>query len=509
MVRPDNHADVHRKCSPKPRESGVLPAIDPERLYRYQRALQARTVAESRRSFWVLWVRRYLRFCTDSSLSPEKTEEALRPFLDFLRKSYQPWQCSQAQNAVVLFFTMGEMPSATPAGVASASKHGECPIVRNAGKSETPGQPSDARIAASEWEQALERMSAAIKVKHYSGSTLKNYIGWVRRFRCFFKERRPQSLRSSDAKMYLEHLAIKIRVAASSQNVAFNALRFLYKHVLNIPFEGLADTVRAKRPDKLPEVLSQAECAQLINALDEPCRLIAEILYGCGLRLDEGLSLRVQDIDMQREIVSIRGGKREKDRMLPLPKTVLPRLRKKLVQAEKLHKEDVQNPDYAGVFLPESIEHRSNRFARDPGWYWLFPAPALTQVKETGALRRFHLHSTAVQRTIRTTVREIGIYRRITPHTLRHSFATHLLEAGYTIRQVQELLGHADIRTTMIYTHVAKRAIKPVRSPLDILRDWEREQANAKRARQKKNNAAGLDAYRKKTNDSHEKGDTA
>jgi integron integrase len=209
-----------------------------------------------------------------------------------------------------------------------------------------------------------------------------------------------------------------------------------------------------------------------LNTLEGAFRLIAELLYGCGLRLNEGLSLRIQDIDIAGKKLVVKGGKGNKDRTLPLPEKVIARLKETVARNRRQHLRDLNDEAYEGVFLPEEVERKCPGVAKDYGWYWLFPARELTEIDNGLAKKRYHIHETVFQRQMQEAVKSAGITRRATAHTLRHSFATHLLQAGYDIRQVQELLGHSDVRTTMIYTHVLVPDAKPVRSPLDLMESY-------------------------------------
>jgi integron integrase len=461
---------------PRPQScDSVHGAASESRFRDYQKKLADKKIPRNRRSFWLMWVRKYERFCHERMIKTPWRPDARTAFITSLRGECEPWQCLQAEDAIALFF---EEP--VRKALHASAREEAVPA---------KGAPKGASVSY-QWDQALERMSAALTLQHYAGSTKKNYLLWTRRFRAFCRTRDPRSLRAADAKMFLEHLALQGRIGASSQNVAFNALAFLYKRVLESPFEGLADTLRAKRPKTLPSVLSLAECGAIIDALRDPARLVVELLYGCGLRLEEGLSVRLQDMDLERGVLKVCGGKGEKDRVLPLPKTALPRIRTRLSRSRKQHEQDMRDPVYDGVFLPDSVERQSPLFARQPAWYWLFPAPELTAVDDEESKKRYHLHGTSLQRQVRAAARGAGIDRRITPHTFRHSFATHLLEAGYDIRQVQELLGHADVRTTMIYTHVAQLDSKPVKSPLDIMREKQRK-AKKPNSNTKNDNSSG------------------
>ncbi len=267
---------------------------------------------------------------------------------------------------------------------------------------------------------------------------------------------------------FLSDLAVRRRVSASTQNQASAALLFLYREVLRTPLESPGGVVRAKRPSRLPVVLTRAEVRAVLGQLDRQPHLVALLLYGAGLRLLEALSLRVKDVDLSRGELLVRDGKGGKDRVTMLPSTAAGPLARHLVWVRALHERDLAAGD-GRVALPGALEHKCPAAGREWAWQWVFPASTRYRVPDTGERRRHHLHESAVQRAVRAAVLRAGIPKRATCHTLRHSFATHLLEDGYDIRTVQELLGHADVRTTMIYTHVLNRGGRGVRSPADSL----------------------------------------
>ena len=316
------------------------------------------------------------------------------------------------------------------------------------------------------WDNALLQLQKEIKVRQYSPKTLKTYLGWNRRFRSFLKDKLLDEIDAQDAKNYLQYLAINAKVASTTQNQAFNAMLFFYRHVLKEDFGEHKDTVRAKRKKYLPSVLTFKEIDRIFGKLYYPHSLIAKILYGCGLRISECLNLRIKDIDFEEEILTVRDGKGGKDRVLYLPKKYLQELKAHCGRVEKLYDID-RNNNYDGVFLPNALERKYPSAAKEWSWQWFFPAPRLTNIPKSDINKRYHIHETTFQKAIKAAAKELKFYKRISAHTLRHSYATHLLQKGCDIRTIQEALGHSNIQTTMIYTHLvknspAKKAISPV-----------------------------------------------
>ena len=315
----------------------------------------------------------------------------------------------------------------------------------------------------------LDRVRAALRTRHYSYRTEQAYIQWIRRFILFHNKRHPAQMGAPEIEAFLSHIATHDRVAASTQNQALSALLFLYRHVLQQELPPTLNYALAKRPQRLPTVLSREEIRRLMTFLDGTPWLIAQLLYGSGLRLSEALRLRIQDVDFENHYIFVRSGKGDKDRTTLLPETLQPHLKIQIQRARRIYARDLKNPRWQGVSLPNALERKYPTAARSWEWQYLFPAEHLTTDPRSRLLRRHHLHPSSIQKAIRQAAREARITKHVTPHVLRHSFATHLLESGYDIRTVQELLGHKDVRTTMIYTHVLKRGPYAVRSPLDAL----------------------------------------
>ena len=312
----------------------------------------------------------------------------------------------------------------------------------------------------------LDRLREAIRVRHYSRRTEKAYVGWVRRFVLFHDKRHPQEMGRVEVSAFLSHLATQARVSASTQNQALSALLFLYAQVLNQDIGWLGDLVRAKRPARVPVVLTREEVRAVLARLDGTVHLMASLLYGAGLRLLECCRLRVKDVDLERGEIVVRDGKGARDRVTMLPVRLGPALATQLERVRAQHARDLGDGT-GSVELPFALERKYPRAPYEIGWQWVFPATRFYTDAASGRRRRHHLHESVLQRGMREAVLGARISKPASCHTLRHSFATHLLENGYDIRTIQELLGHRDVSTTMIYTHVLNRGGRGVRSPLD------------------------------------------
>ena len=313
----------------------------------------------------------------------------------------------------------------------------------------------------------LDQVRDAIRLKHYSYKTEQSYVAWIRRYILFHNKRHPQEMGTEEVEAFLTHLAVTENVAASTQNQALSALIFLYRYVLQQPLTENVDAIRAKRSKHLPTVLTVAEVKAVLGAMTGTPQLMAELLYGTGMRLNEGLRLRVKDVDFGKQQIIVRDTKGKQDRRTVLPQRIVERLQAHLVLIRHQHQQDLSQ-GYGQVYLPYALERKYPNADRDWIWQYVFPANTRSKDPRSGIVRRHHLDPSIIQKAIKAAIRQVGITKKASCHTLRHSFATHLLENGYDIRTVQELLGHKDVKTTMIYTHVLNRGGLGVRSPLDL-----------------------------------------
>jgi integron integrase len=317
-----------------------------------------------------------------------------------------------------------------------------------------------------EGPRLLDRVRDRIRLKHYSIRTEQAYVDWVRRFIRFHDRRHPRELGQRHVEAFLTHLAVHLHVAASTQNQAKSALLFLYKEVLEAELPWLDDVESAKRPARVPVVLTPEEVQAVLRRVEDTTGLILRLLYGTGMRVMEALRLRIKDLDFQRGEIVVRDGKGARDRVTILPRALALPLREHLARVKALHADDVRD-GFGEVYLPHALARKYPNAAREWAWQYAFPSAKRSVDPRSGRWRRHHADDQNVQRAMRAALRAAGIAKAATPHTLRHSFATHLLESGYDIRTVQELLGHRSVETTMIYTHALNRGGRGVTSPLD------------------------------------------
>jgi integron integrase len=320
-----------------------------------------------------------------------------------------------------------------------------------------PGQP-----------RLLDRVRHAIRARHYSLRTEEAYVAWIKRFIFFHKKRHPIEMGVVEVNEFVTRLAVDGPVSASTQTQALSALLFLYRHVLAKSLSDLETVIRAKRPGRLPTVLTRAEVRRVLGRMHGTPRLVATLLYGTGMRLLECLRLRVKDLEFGNNRILVRDTKGGSDRVVPFPIVARAELPSWLSRVRRVHRRDLDE-GFGRVFLPDAIARKYPGVDREWGWQYVFPAEHLSRDPRTQVARRHHLHETVIQRALRQAILDLRISRRVSCHTFRHSFATHLLEEGYDIRTIQELLGHRDVKTTMIYTHVLNRGGRGVRSPADML----------------------------------------
>jgi len=327
--------------------------------------------------------------------------------------------------------------------------------------------PLPALSVAAQPPRLLDRVRAAIRVRHYSLATERTYVGWIKRFIYFHQKRHPQDMGAAEVEAFLSALATELNVAASTQNQAKHALLFLYKEVLGVTLPWLDGITSAKVSKRLPVVLTVTEVQAMLRRLPNDTNgLIVRLLYGTGMRIKEALRLRIKDVDLARGEIIIREGKGGKDRITMLPAALVPELTNHIAERRRWHDIDLAS-GHADVELPDAIERKYPKAGAQWAWQYIFAAPTYSTDPRTGVVRRHHWCERNIQRAVRTATQAAGIAKLAHPHTLRHSFATHLLEAGYDIRTVQELLGHSDVATTMIYTHVLNKGGRGVVSPLD------------------------------------------
>lgn len=457
--------------------------------------LQRRKVPSNLHPFYLKWLRYYLDFC-EKYRFPHSQPASLPPFLRKLQEKRQsPAQQQQAREAISLYYQI--LVSEAPASIASSPQEmltvdkrpgepappsespldvdfkpiGASPQVAPPCGASTQPNPHLPRMNLPQgisWKAEYARLMEEIQLRHYSPKTLRTYKHWVRNYQTFTRSPEPKVLSTEHVKQFLTYLAVDQKVSASTQNQAFNALLFFHRHVLGKEFGKVEGVVRAKRKPYIPVVLSREEIDAILKHLSPPFDLVVKLLYGCGLRLFECLQLRIHCFNLDAEVLTVHDGKGGKDRTVPLPTTILPELRAHFESLKDLHQRDLDR-GYAGVFLVNALEKKYPNAAKDFIWQWFFPAVQLTRVPSTGELRRYHIHETQVQKAIKGAVGKARICKRASAHTFRHSFASHLLQANFDIRTIQELLGHSDVKTTMIYTHTVKSVtVKEAKSPLDF-----------------------------------------
>jgi integron integrase len=428
-------------------------------------ALRTRGYVAALRQAYIDWVRRYILF--HQVRHPQEMGAAeVTAFLNHLAACTDLTPAAEVEARAALAF-LYDVVLARPLGDL-ATTTGLMPEGLGGNLAPRPGADSP---------RLLDQLRHVLRVRHYSLRTEDCYVDWARRFILFHAKRHPCDLGAAHVEQFLTHLAVAGHVAESTQNQALNALVFLYKQLLQIDLGDLHH-VRAKRPVRLPVVASREEVRQVLAAIegaDGLFRLAVELLYGAGLRKMECLRLRVHDLDLRRNQIIVRGGKGNKDRVVMLPRKLRPALVAQVEHRRAVHENDLAR-GLAWVELPHALARKYPHAPRDLGWQFLLASRQLSRDPRSGHTGRHHVHEGALQRAVATALRKTGLTKPITAHTFRHSFATHLLEMGYDIRTVQLLLGHQDVSTTMIYTHVAETGVAGVRSPLDLLDDLQNDE---------------------------------
>lgn len=400
-----------------------------------------RIVNEPKIPFYVAWLEKCLTSCK-KNFGDELSSKEIQDFLKKLSKKKEDWQVQQAAEAIRIYQFFS--------------------------KSKTEYNNKEPINNDDQWRFVANEMKTMLRLKQRALTTERTYLYWLRLFYRYLNGLSPFKLDSTHVKNFLSHLAVDRNLSKSTQNQAFNALLFFFRHVLEKGIDDLHDVVRSKSRRRLPVVLTKSEIERLLKHLDGVYLLMAQIIYGGGLRLKECIQLRIKDIDLESSYITIISGKGNKDRQTILPQLVKDDLRIHIDQIRSIYEMDRRN-NVPGVELPNALERKYPNAGKEWIWQWLFPARSLSMDPKSEIIRRWHLFPTTLQRYIKKASIKAGISKRVTVHTLRHSFATHLIEDGCDIRTVQELLGHSSLKTTMIYTHVANKNKLGVKSPLDTI----------------------------------------
>lgn len=432
----------------------------------YAAVVASQGVAVSRIKWYVKWAEDFARSIRGVPL-PERTAEDVRKFLDNLAKSknVKKWQVEQARDAIWILYRifLGVEWART---IDRKISTGEKISIRR--KTEKRFRDRTERgQAESRFKEEFKRLRTVLRSRYYALRTEETYVAWAERFLVFNSLKSPRDLGAEEVRKYLEYLAVERRVSFSTQRQALSALVFFFDEALKEPLGLIGDFAPARKPKRLPVVLTRKEKDRLMEKIKEPYSLMAGLLYGAGLRLTECIRLRVQDVDFEQNQIVVRDGKGKKDRVTTLPEKYKSDLKKQLEKVKAIHKEDTRG-GFGETYIPEALARKYKNAAREWGWQYVFPSSRLSADPRSGKVRRHHSHSSSLQKAVKKAARQAGLTKRVSCHTLRHSFATHLLEAGYDIRTVQELLGHSDVSTTMIYTHVLNRPGIAVKSPADL-----------------------------------------
>ncbi len=394
--------------------------------------------------FYAMWVTKAYAFCRQDLKRP-LSQEQTRKFLDHIAARHPDWQIAQAKDALRNYRYFLDTLNFSE---------------------QLPDPQTDHSSNDKRWRQSIQKTVTALRLKQRAFNTEKSYLRWIRSFRRFFSNADPAELTAQDLQTFLSHLAVDLHVAPNTQNQALNALVFFFRFGLQKNIDNELDAVRARRKQKLPVVLTKEEVRDVLNNMPPNYRLMAKIIYGGGLRLMECLRLRVKDLDFENSVIWVRSGKGDKDRHTILPKTVREELKAHLKTVRVLFQTD-RRKNIPGVMMPHLLAKKYPNASKEWAWFWVFPSPYLSIDPRTNTIRRHHITPATLQKAFKTALRKTKITKRASVHTLRHSFATHLIESGYDVRSVQELLGHKNLQTTMIYTHIARVNLTGIKSPLD------------------------------------------
>lgn len=406
---------------------------------------KAKGIPRDKVKYYIGWLDRFLQF-HNGGLG-EVSDGDVKAFGDFLEASgYEDWQVKQAQEAVFLYI--------------EKFLHKKISFADN-------NRENSTRCVVKTWAEAKDIFLERMRLRHYAYNTEKSYREWIRRFILYTGVKSPLTAKPEHVKRFLTYLAMERKVTASTQNQAFNALLFLYREVLGQEFGDFRNTIRAKQSTRIPVVLTKEEIKQVFSHLSGKYGLMLKLIYASGIRVSECVRLRIKDLDFGNQSLIVRSGKGDKDRVTLLPEFLRSPLKTHLKTVKAMHDQDRAN-GHGAVYLPEALERKYSNAGREWGWQYVFPTDKLA-VDPSGIVRRHHINQQALQRAMKAALRKTNIAKAASVHTLRHSFATHLLEGGYDIRTVQDLLGHKDVSTTMIYTHVLKRGPIGVKSPAEFL----------------------------------------
>ena len=428
--------------------------------------------------WYVIRVEQFIRYL-ESQEASSPSPRAVADFFDRLdrKKGLEDWQFRQAVEALKIFcqqtLNLGWARSFDwgfwlEAANSIDPKHATLARSSDANSQELVSDPKVPTVDSASEDKWLGRLNKEIRVRGYSIRTEQTYSHWVKRYFLFSRATKVEDMTALSVKRFLEDLAVCRQISSSTQNLALTSLAFFFNHVVKKPLEDLGEFTRAKRPKRLPSVLTQPEVQSLLNSMSGLHGLMARLLYGTGMRLMECVRLRVLDVDFDYGRITVRNGKGKKDRVVPLPGSVANDLHEHLKKVRALHQRDLAQ-GHGQVFLPDALARKYPNAPSEWRWQFIFPSSRLSVDPRTGIVRRHHIHENGLQKSIKKAVDSLRIHKKVSTHTLRHSFATHLLENGYDIRTVQELLGHADVSTTMIYTHVLNKPGVSIVSPLDRL----------------------------------------